>query len=176
MFGIEYNLIGDHVIPTADDTVKDQHYTLLFQTFCLMNIVNMLNCRVIATPENKQYNVFVRIHHNWLFPIIVLFELNFQFAITYYPWLRIFFGCTPLSFNMQLVSGCLALGCLAVEALAKLTSPEFCNSLPAIPEGRKDDLVNSLRSISTYLNDADHVDKDHNHDAGRNIQFEPDTD
>lgn len=77
---------------------------------------------------------------------------------------------------MQLVSGFLALGCLGVEALAKLTSPEFCDKLPAIPEGRKDELTNALRSISTYLNEADHAEKGHDHDKGRNVQFEPDTD
>lgn len=95
---------------------------MIFQTFCLMNIVNMLNCRVIPTPVDKHFNVFVRIHHNWLFPIIMLIELNFQFAITYHNWLRIFFGCTPLTFWMSFASGCLALGSLVVEALAKLTS------------------------------------------------------
>jgi magnesium-transporting ATPase (P-type) len=76
-YGFDYNLVKDHLVNTAEPTVKDQHFTMLFQTFCLMNIVNMLNCRVIGTPENKQMNVFVRIHHNWLFPIILLAELNF---------------------------------------------------------------------------------------------------
>jgi magnesium-transporting ATPase (P-type) len=100
MYGINYNLVKDHLVNSDEMTVKDQHFTMLFQTFCLMNIVNMLNCRVIGTPENKEYNVFRRIHHNWMFPIIVLGELNFQFAITNYSWLRVFFGCTPLTFWM----------------------------------------------------------------------------
>jgi hypothetical protein len=75
-YDIEYNMVNDNLGNTKD-TKKDQHYTMIFQTFCLMNIFNMLNCRVIATPENKHFNVFVRIHHNWLFPIIMLGELNF---------------------------------------------------------------------------------------------------
>ena len=149
MYGINYNLVKDHLVNSDEMTVKDQHFTMLFQTFCLMNIVNMLNCRVIGTPENKEYNVFRRIHHNWMFPIIVLGELNFQFAITNYSWLRVFFGCTPLTFWMQFCTGCLALGSLVVEALSKLTSHEFCEKLPAIGEGR--DEKEKLSSFSQIM-------------------------
>jgi len=149
MYGINYNLVKDHLVDSNEVTVKDQHFTMLFQTFCLMNIVNMLNCRVIGTPENKEYNVFRRIHHNWMFPIIVLGELNFQFAITNYSWLRVFFGCTPLTFWMQFCTGCLALGSLVVEALSKLTSHEFCEKLPAIGEGR--DEKEKLSSFSQIM-------------------------
>lgn len=50
---------------------------------------------------------------------------------------------------MHLVSAFVAIGSLIVEALAKLTSFDFCDKLPALPDGRKEQLP--LASFSTIM-------------------------
>jgi magnesium-transporting ATPase (P-type) len=82
MFGIEYNLVQQLpfyvTLPdgTVHSTVRLQHLTLLFQTFVLMNLFNMFNCRKIGSENEPQLNVFESLHHNWWFLIILLTELN----------------------------------------------------------------------------------------------------
>jgi hypothetical protein len=49
--------------------------TLCFHTFMLMNIINMINCRVVNENEN---NVFKTIFDNSLFWIIFLLEMVVQ--------------------------------------------------------------------------------------------------
>jgi hypothetical protein len=74
---MEYNLISAH--RRNDDgapTWKMQHDTLLFQTFVLMSIANMFNCRVLPSKMEKELNVVSHIFGNYWFLIIVLAELN----------------------------------------------------------------------------------------------------
>lgn len=52
--------------------IKD---TLCFHTFMLMNIINMVNCRVVAEHEN---NVFKTIFDNKWFWFIFILELVVQ--------------------------------------------------------------------------------------------------
>lgn len=75
-----------------------QHDTLLFQTFVLMSIANMFNCRVLPAKMERELNVVSHIFGNYWFLIIVLAELNIQVAMTGYPWICIIFGTTPMTF------------------------------------------------------------------------------
>jgi len=61
MFGIKYNMIDTPMRTDDGPTYRLQHYTFLFQTFVMMNLFNMWNCRVLPTNENKQLNIFTRI-------------------------------------------------------------------------------------------------------------------
>ena len=81
MFGIEYNLVQQipfyQTLPNGEvaATVRLQHLTLLFQTFVMMNLFNMFNCRKIGSETDPQLNVFDSIHHNWWFLIVLLVYL-----------------------------------------------------------------------------------------------------
>ena len=51
MFDIEYNLYTTKLRDTENDveypTARLLHQTFLFQTFVMMNMFNMLNCRIL---------------------------------------------------------------------------------------------------------------------------------
>jgi len=77
MFGISYNLIKTpYYNEDGVATYALQHHTLLFQTFMMMNLFNMFNCRKLAFESDPEYNVFEGIQRNWWFLIIWLIELN----------------------------------------------------------------------------------------------------
>jgi hypothetical protein len=65
IFGIEFNLIKTHKRnEDGAPTWRLQHDTLLFQTFVLMNIFNMFNCRVLPSRERKELNFMTHIFGN----------------------------------------------------------------------------------------------------------------
>ena len=136
IWGIKYNLISDEKRDEDGPTERMQHYTLLFQTFCLMNMFNMFNCRVLSHSKDKQFNIFKRVCDNWMFLIVFFFELNAQYAIVNYKLTRTIFGCTPLTKSMHITSSCLGLGTMVVAALVKFIPYTCCEKLPAIPEGK----------------------------------------
>lgn len=123
MFGIPYNLFANIPFYTSskEPTYRLQHLTLMFQTFVLMNVFNMFNCRKIGTPENPCFNVFEYLYHNWWFLIVMLGELNLQILLVSYPTVCLFFMTTPLTWQMHLTACLLGLGSLAVAYFAKKT-------------------------------------------------------
>lgn len=136
MFGIDYNLITEEK-RDEDGNIgpKMQHYTLLFQTFCLMNMFNMFNSRMLGNKNDRQFNIFAKICDNWLFLIVLFFELNAQYAIVSYKLTRTIFGCTQITTSMHIASTGFAFGTLVVGALSKFIPYEACEKLPALPEG-----------------------------------------
>jgi magnesium-transporting ATPase (P-type) len=47
MFGIEYNLYTTEMKYDSVPSYRMQHQTLLFQIFVMMNLFNMVNCRIL---------------------------------------------------------------------------------------------------------------------------------
>jgi magnesium-transporting ATPase (P-type) len=144
MFGADhkYNLI---LTPIRDEegypTRRTQHYTFMFQTYVLMNIFNQFNCRFIGgDPEliPDTYNIFRFIFSNWWFLIVVLGELNFQYAIVSYPGLREIFGCTPLSPSMHVVAWLFGIGSWGAGALTKLIPYSVAQRLPTLQEKKSE--------------------------------------
>ena len=94
----EYNMITTRLLDDGGyPTRKMKHFTMLFHTFVIMNVLNQFNCRNIGGDPAViavTYNVFKYIFSNWWFLIVVLGELNFQYAIVSYPGLNSIFGCT----------------------------------------------------------------------------------
>lgn len=130
MFDIKYNLIKAPLMTSAGKpTERMQHFTLMFQTFCLMQAFNMINSRVLGSKEDRELNIFRRLHLNWFFPVVVLSILNVQYAIVSYPFLRGVFGCTPLTFGMHCTAFCLGGGSLLVALLVKFTPFRWTNKL-----------------------------------------------
>jgi hypothetical protein len=83
LFDIQYNMVREPLYNEGmTPTNRMQHHTLLFHTFILMQLFNMLNSRIIgashddAEGTDNQFNIFRRIHHNWWFVLILLVELN----------------------------------------------------------------------------------------------------
>jgi len=122
IFDIEYNLIWARKRNNdGSPTWKLQHYTLMFQTFILMNVANMFNCRVLPSLRRRELNIFANIFGNYWFLIVVLAELNIQYAMTGYPYFGVIFGCTPITYQMHLFAAAAAFGSLLVGFITKLT-------------------------------------------------------
>jgi len=122
MFNIKYEFYPEKELRDASGapTYRLQHQTLLFQTFIMMNLFNMINCRVLgvlppakkkgATADSvvlnesedseasrRELNVFVRFFDNWWFLIILLVELNLQFIMVQYDGIGVVMLTTPLT-------------------------------------------------------------------------------
>jgi magnesium-transporting ATPase (P-type) len=94
-----------------------------FHTFMLMNIINMINCRVVA---EGQHNVFKGIFNNSVFLIVFLLELLIQnawvltgyiskdSALKFVPKL---FGVCDINWKIQLTAWMFGLFPLALRAL-----------------------------------------------------------
>jgi len=134
-------------------TYRLQHYTFLFQTFVLMNLFNMFNCRVLPTNEDKALNIFTRPLSNWWFLIVFLAEVNMQFFMTSYNWTGVIFDSTPLTLGMQMTSLGVALGTWLVALGVKFIPAKFFvwwqipEDEEAAAQGRFNDMINKAASV-----------------------------
>ena len=111
-----------------------QHNTLMFQTFMMMNLFNMFNCRKLGSKEEPDMNIFQNIHHNWWFLIIWLAEVNMQFLMVGYSRFGTIFSTTPITLGMHLTAlGC-GLGSWAVGAIVRKTPYEWTSIFPQLDE------------------------------------------
>lgn len=67
----------------GDGTATDRltMYTIIFHTFMLMNIINMINCRIVDPTEMNQFRTLLNNKYFWL---IFIFEMTVQHAMIYY--------------------------------------------------------------------------------------------
>lgn len=151
IFGIEYNLVSN--IPfyasSGAPTYRLQHLTLMFQTFILMNVFNMFNCRKIGTVDNPCFNVFEGMTHNWWFLIVMLAELNLQLLMVSYPSICLLFMTTPITWQMHLAAFILGLGSLLVAYITKKTPFAWTRRIPNIEE--KESEYSLTRIIDTSI-------------------------
>lgn len=144
MFGINYNLVKTPLYTSDTEgvdggaTYRLQHYTFLFQTFMLMNLFNTLNCRVLPTEKDPQFNIVKNITGNWWFLIVLLFEFNIQYLLVGYTGLGYVFTTTPLTLSMHLSALGFGLGSLVVGALAKLLPHTWTDKLPKLKDDESD--------------------------------------
>ena len=166
--GYEYNLFQTEMRYMGWDTYRTLHQTFMFHAFIMMNLFNMINCRLVdpipivepepdeVSPEelaeikekNKpRYNIFMRPFANLWFWIIFFAELNIQFFIIGYMAIGNFFSTTPLSFSMHMTSLGVALGSWAVCAMIKASGPKFLDQMPEIDEDER--ALQRARAFST---------------------------
>ena len=91
----------------------------------LMNLFNMLNCRVLPSEKDPCFNIFRNMTANWWFLIILLFEINFQYFLVGYTSFGYLFTTTPLTLNMHLAALGFGLGSLVIGALVKLSTADW---------------------------------------------------
>merc|ERR1712087_95844 len=139
MFGIGHNLIKTpYYNEDGSATYALQHHTLLFQTFMMMNLFNMFNCRKLESENDPEFNIFEGVHRNWWFLIVWLLELNMQFFMIGYPGVGKVFSTTPITMGMQLTAFLLGLGSLAVGAGVKKTPATWLDIFPTISESQEE--------------------------------------
>lgn len=150
IFSIEYNLVGNvpYYTTTADGTSAPTyrllHLTLLFQTFVLMNVFNMFNCREIGGPGNETFNAFKSITHNWWFLIVLLAELNLQYMMVNYPATNLLFMTTRLTVPMHVTAFVLGAGSLGVAYGIKKTPYRWTEKIPKFEEKETETSLTSM--------------------------------
>lgn len=180
MFGIEYNLYKTEM-KNADgtDSFRILHQTFLFQTFIMMNLFNMINCRVLdpvpsrssveessveeqANQKTKpNFNIFARPFNNFWFWIIFFGELNVQFIMVGYKAMGIFFATTPLTFGMHLTAVLLGLGTWGICAITKVTGDKMVDAMPEF--GEDESALKQAQEVTSRANsmiDIQPVDAD----------------
>lgn len=100
----------------------------------MMNLFNLINCRVLGSENDPEYNIFKNIHHNWWFIVVLLIEFNVQFLLIGYPGLGVIFSTTPITGAMHLTTICLGFGSLLVAAAVKVTPYGWTAFMPVIKE------------------------------------------
>ena len=103
-----------------------------------MNLFNTLNCRVLPTEKDPQFNIVKNITGNWWFLIVLLFEFNIQYLLVGYTGLGYVFTTTPLTLSMHLSALGFGLGSLVVGALAKLLPHTWTDKLPKLKDDESD--------------------------------------
>ena len=151
MFGIGYNLFST-TLRTEDMQPTDHlvHNTLMFQCFVMMNLFNMLNCRVVESAEEPGYWVLEGLFRNWWFLIVWLAEMNIQCLMVGYAGPGRVFQTTPLTPAMHLLALALGFGSLAVAAIAKSTPESLLAIYPSLKEDQEE--ASMGESLDNYRN------------------------
>ena len=164
-----YNLFSTELTNPITGTLSARavHQTFMFHCFVMMNLANMINCRVLDTvpkevsieesaldefaddTTNKpQFNIFTRPFNNLWFWIIFLAELNIQFLMIGYPDLGKLFTTVPLTLGMHMTAVGLALGSWIVAAIMKATGKKLLAIMPEFGEDQEAlDAANARASV-----------------------------
>ena len=92
-----------------------QHFTLIFNTFVFMQIINEINARKI----HGERNVFTGIHRSWVFLVVAIGQVAVQVFLVQGP-LGLIFRTTPLPLDLWIWSLLLASMELVVGQLLQL--------------------------------------------------------
>ena len=156
--GISYNLYSTELVSDGTPTYRMQHQTFLFQCFVMMNLFNMVNCRVLdQSPiegdieeltihevsqqrgnHQREFNIFHRPFQNLWFWIVLLAELNVQYLMVGYTgFFATLFRSTPLTVGMHFTAVGLGLGSWCLAALMKCTGKKVLGWMPEFGEDVK---------------------------------------
>lgn len=117
--------------PTSDDLLyrashaKVTHLTYIFNTFVILQIFNLINCRKIG---RRDFNVFESFFHNWFFLIIFAGTLAMQYLLV-----NVFSGLTrTVPLGKSEWGACMAVGTtpILISALLKLTPERWVSKIP----------------------------------------------
>lgn len=100
--------------------------TYAFNTFCFMNLFNLINCRKIGATDK---NIFERFLHNWTFLIIMLGACLAQIALVQICPVLLRVVATESRGEW---GGCIAVGAsvLGIGLLLKLTPEAWVEMIP----------------------------------------------
>jgi len=151
--GRPYNLYQTELVEDGKDSYRMLHQTFMFHCFVLMNLFNMVNCRILDPMPNDQsieesnleeqsevnavkpeYNIFTRPFSNLWFWIIIFVEFNLQYFLVGYQAVGNLFSTTPLTPGMHITAFCLGLGSWIVAAIVKSTGAGVIRMMPEFGE------------------------------------------
>jgi len=104
---------------------KKIHMTMIFTTFVMLNVFNLVNCRVLGAAE---YNIFKKPFNSWIFLLVLVIIFFVQWSAT--EWFLFLFETAKLSgeqYGKCVLSGLTVW--IAAFAL-KLTPAQWVEKLP----------------------------------------------
>lgn len=115
--GSSYDLVNGNFYgpPEESDPIK-QHYTIMFNTFVLMNLVNMVACRKLAWDDTL---IFRHFKNNKLFIFVLALEIGVQWIVVEFPLFQGLFRTVSLEWKMHFVCWAFAAGSLLASYGAK---------------------------------------------------------
>ena len=115
--GTSYDLVNGNFYSDApsSEAIK-KHYTIMFNTFILMNLVNMVACRKLGWGDTM---IFRHFFNNKLFLFVLAVEFGAQWMIIEFSPLQNLFRTTSLEWKMHFVCWSFAAGSLLVSYGAK---------------------------------------------------------
>lgn len=95
--------------------ISARHYTILFNTFVMLQLFNEINCRKLSFRE---FNVFRGFFNNMMFLVIITFTMSIQIVLVQFGGEPL--NCAPLTLVEYLL--CIGVGALSlvVTLLLKL--------------------------------------------------------
>lgn len=115
--GSSYDLVnGNFYGNITESTPIKQHYTIMFNTFVLMNLVNMVACRKLGWDDTLIFRHFT---NNKLFLFVLALEFGVQWIVIEFPLFQGLFRTTTLEWKMHFVCWAFAAGSLLVSYGAK---------------------------------------------------------
>jgi magnesium-transporting ATPase (P-type) len=133
-----------------EEPARRTHYTIVFNTFVLMQLFNEFNCRKLHRHE---YNPFERLFNNWLFIFIMIGQFALQWAFV--QVLNRFAGTEPLTSEQWAACVMMASTVWIIAPLLKLTPDAFLNKIPSLvneTQNSEDDKVMQLFNKATKSN------------------------
>ena len=176
-----YNLYSTELVENGVDSSRMIHQTFMFHCFVIMNLFNMVNCRILdpmpveqsieehsleeASEVNQvkpQYNIFTRPFSNLWFWIIMFLELNLQYFLVGYQAIGALFSTTPMTPGMHITAFCLGLGSWIIAAIVKATGPKMINAMPEF--GEDEAALESAKSRISQASNAVAINRSVNDD------------
>jgi Ca2+ transporting ATPase len=115
-----------------DDPGPSRHFTIVFNTFVLMQIFNMLNARKI----NDEFNIFSGIFKNTMFVVIWIIILVMQILITQFTQDVFVVARKGLYWSQWLICIAFGVSVIPLDALIKFVPDTVC---PEIGKKKKKD-------------------------------------
>jgi magnesium-transporting ATPase (P-type) len=113
-FGQGYNLVNTEFGGDADSHKKIQHYTIVFNTFVLMNLFNQVSSRKLSWSS---LNIFEEFFINKWFLLVLTAEIGLQWLVVEY--FNDIFRTESLDWRMHLTCFCFGLGAMLVNIASK---------------------------------------------------------
>jgi Ca2+ transporting ATPase len=112
-----YNLVSTDFYAGGDASENiQQHFTILFNTFVLMNLCYKISCRKLDWDD---LHIYENIFNNKWFLLVTGMEFGAQWLIVQFPLFNQIFRTVPLQMNMHITCWIFGLGALIVNLAAK---------------------------------------------------------
>jgi hypothetical protein len=112
-----YNYVNTDFYSTNQDSLNLlQHYTILFNTFVMMNLFNQINCRKLGWSDMHLHE---HLFNNKWFIFVIAGEFTMQWFIVEFPLFNTIFRTTHLRWSMHFTCWIFGAGSIIINLISK---------------------------------------------------------